>query len=377
MADLFDYLHWRGDLSFSQCPVNSVDALIFSALSYIDFGGSVEALPEIPISLREASEEFFKLPDVPSRCRTKTDPSLLMAAAETSRFGNAMILQFRSRLIPEEETQFAAMTFLLDDNSGFIAFRGTDYSLTGWKEDFNMSFRDTIPSQLLALEYTREIGSRYIMPLRLGGHSKGGNLAVFSAVKTEADIRSRILNVYSMDGPGFTDYVMSDPVYKEIASRIQTIVPQSSVIGMLLEHEEPYTIIKSKQLGLLQHELYSWEVDGPRFVPMEEITADSRFVDQTIKTWFSGMSNEERNEIVDTIFDLLALGDVDNVLDILQPKNLKNYIRTLATNGKIRKMLSDEFLSLMEAAKKTQLALDAAQNKEAPDGTEPGDRNSV
>jgi hypothetical protein len=377
MADLFDYLHWRGDLSFSQCPVNSVDALIFSALSYIDFGGSVEALPEIPISLREASEEFFKLPDVPSRCRTKTDPSLLMAAAETSRFGNAMILQFRSHLIPEEETQFAAMTFLLDDNSGFIAFRGTDYSLTGWKEDFNMSFRDTIPSQLLALEYTREVGSRYIMPLRLGGHSKGGNLAVFSAVKAEADIRSRILNVYSMDGPGFTDYVMSDPVYKEIASRIQTIVPQSSVIGMLLEHEEPYTIIKSKQLGLLQHELYSWEVDGPRFVPMEEITADSRFVDQTIKTWFAGMSNEERNEIVDTIFDLLALGDVDNVLDILQPKNLKNYIRTLATNGKIRKMLSDEFLSLMEAAKKTQLALDAAQKKEAPDDTEAGDRNSV
>ena len=359
MADLFDYLHWRGDLSFSQCPVNAVDALIFSALAYIDLGGSVEALPEIPISLRDASEEFFKLPDVQARCRTKNDPSLLMAASETQRFGNAMILQFRSRLIPEEETQFAAMTFLLDDNSGFLAFRGTDYSLTGWKEDFNMSFRDTIPSQLLALEYVREIGSRYIMPLRLGGHSKGGNLAVFSAVKADETIRSRILNVYSMDGPGFTEYVMSDPIYKEMAPRIQTVVPQSSVIGMLLEHEEPYTIIKSKQLGLLQHELYSWEVDGPAFVPMEEITADSRFVDQTVKTWFSGMTNEERNEIVDAIFDLLSMGDVENVLDILHPKNLKHYFKTLVTNGKIRKILADEFLSLMEAARKTQLALDA------------------
>lgn len=377
MADLFDYLNWRGDLSFRQCGVNAVDALIFSALSYLDLGCSVQALPEIPISLREASEEFFKLPDIPSRCRAKADLSLLMAAAETRRFGECLLLHFRSHLIPEEETQFAAITFLLDDNSGFLAFRGTDYSLAGWKEDFNMSFRETIPSQLLALQYVQEIGSRYIMPLRLGGHSKGGNLAVFAAVKAGAEIRSRILDIYSMDGPGFTEYLLSDPVYQEMVPRIHTIIPQSSVIGMLLEHEEPYTIIKSKQLGLLQHELYSWEVDGPHFVPMEEITADSLFLDQTIKTWFSGMTNEERNEIVDTIFDLLSIGDVDNVLDIIQPKNLKNYFRTLATNGKIRKMLSEEFLNLMEAARKTQLALDAAKKENAPNDNEESECSGI
>lgn len=361
MADLFDYLHWRGDLSFSQSPVNAVDALIFSALSYISFGGSAEALPEVPISLLEASEEFFKLPDQAERYRAKNDLSLLMAAAETKRFGNTMLLQYRSDLIPEEETQFAAVTFLLDDDSGFIAFRGTDYSLVGWKEDFNMSFRETIPSQLLALEYTKEIAQRYIMPLRIGGHSKGGNLAVFASVKSAPEIRRRILNVYSMDGPGFTEYLLSDPAYKEMVPRIRTIVPQSSVIGMLLEHEEPYTIIKSKQLGLLQHELYSWEVSGPNFVPMEEITADSRFLDQTIKTWFAGMTNEERNETVDAVFELLSIGNVDNVLDIIQPKNLRSYFRTLATNGKIRRILSEELLSFVEAARATQLALDASK----------------
>ncbi len=359
MADLFDYLNWRGDLSFTQCPVNPVDALIFSALSYISFGGSVETMPEVPMSLSDAADEFFKLQDQDTRCRAKTDLSLLMAAAETRRFGSTMLLQYRDHLIPEEETQFAAITFLLDDNTGFLAFRGTDYSLVGWKEDFNMSFRQTIPSQHLALEYTKEIAEKYIMPLRLGGHSKGGNLAVFAAVKSQPCIRQRILDVYSMDGPGFTEYMLGDPAYKEMVPRIRTIVPQSSVIGMLLEHEEPYTIIKSKQLGLLQHELYSWEVSGPNFVPMEEITADSRFLDQTIKTWFAGMTNEERNEIVDAVFELLSIGDVDNVLDIIQPKNLRNYFRTLSTNGKIRRILSDELLSLMEAAKKTQLALES------------------
>ncbi|MBQ7025503.1 MAG: DUF2974 domain-containing protein, partial [Peptococcaceae bacterium] len=128
--------------------------------------------------------------------------------------------------------------------------------------------------------------------------------------------------------------------------------------GMLLEHEEPYIIIKSKQLGLLQHELYSWEVLGKNFIPMEEITANSRFLNQTIKTWLADMSNQERNEVVDTVFELLSVGNVENVLDIVQPKNIRNYLRALNTNGKIRKILSEELLSLVEAAKKTQLALE-------------------
>ena len=363
MADLFDYLQWRGDLSFRQSPANRVDALIFSALSYISFGGSVENRPEVPILLKDAADEFFRLPDQDTRCRVKADLSLLMAAAETKRFGNTMLLQYRSHLVPEEETQFAAITFLLDDNTGMITFRGTDYSLVGWKEDFNMSFQETIPSQLLALQYTREIAETYIMPLRICGHSKGGNLAVFAAVKSEDAVRDRIISVYNNDGPGFTEYLLRDPNYKEMVPKIRTIVPQSSVIGMLLEHEEPYTIIKSKTIGLLQHDPYTWEVMGPDFLPMEEISADSRFFNLTIKTWLAGLTIEERNEIVDTVFDLLSVGDVDNVLDIIHPKNIRNYLRTLHANGNIRRILSEEMVGLIEAAKKTQLELEAAQQQ--------------
>lgn len=361
MADLFDYILWRGDLSFKQDPPNRVDALIFSALCYISFGGSVEECPDIPISLRDVSEEFLRKTDAEQRCRVKSDMSLLMAAAESNRFGNALLLQYRSILLPEEETQFAAVTFLLDDNSGFIAFRGTDYSLVGWKEDFNMTFQETIPAQRLALEYTTEIAAKYNMPLRLGGHSKGGNLAVFAAVKSEPEVRSRIQKVYNHDGPGFTEYVMTDPAYKEIAPRVRTIIPQSSVIGMLLEHEEPYTIIKSKTIGLLQHDPYSWEVMGKDFIPMQEITADSHFTNLTIRKWLADMTIEERNEIVDTVYELLSIGDVDNVFEIIQPKNISNYLRTLRENGKIRRILSDELLSLLQAAKETQLELEAAE----------------
>lgn len=370
MADIFDYLLWRGDLSFQQSPANRVDALIFSALSYISFGGRVEAMPEVPISLKDAAEDFFRLQDQESRCRVKADLSLLMAAAETKRFGNVMLLQYRSLLVPEEDTQFAAITYLLDDNTSMITFRGTDYSLVGWKEDFNMSFQETIPSQWLAQQYTAEIAGKYIMPLRISGHSKGGNLAVFAAVKSDAAIRERILAVYNNDGPGFTEYLMGDPSYKEMVPKIRTIIPQSSVIGMLLEHEEPYTIIKSKKIGLLQHDPYSWEVLGPDFLPMEEITADSRFLNQTIKTWLAGMTNAERNEVVDAVFDLLTIGDVDNVFEILQPKNIGNYLRTLHTNTKIRRILYDELTNLLEAAKQTQQALEATQNVETSNALE-------
>jgi hypothetical protein len=284
-----------------------------------------------------------------------------MAAAETVRFGRTLLLQYRDILIPEEDTQFAAITFLLDNNSAFLAFRGTDYSLTGWKEDFNMSFQESIPAQRLASEYTRDISTRYPMPLYLGGHSKGGNLAVFSAVKAEAAIRNRIQAVYNHDGPGFTDFVLKDPAYPEVAPRIRTIIPQSSVIGMLLEHGEPYTVVKSKQIGLLQHDFYSWLLEGPAFVPMEEVTDNSIFLDLTIKEWLSGMSIAERNEIVDTVFDLLSIGNVSNVFDIIHPKNARTYLKTLTTNGELRRILSEEFLSLMEAARKTQLALDEKQ----------------
>lgn len=358
MADLFDYLHWRGDLSFAQVPPGPVDALIFSALSYLSFGGSITERPDIPVSLRDASEEFFREYDQESRCRVKTDLSLLMAASETQRFGNTLLLQYRDILIPEEETQFCAITFLLDNSSAFVAFRGTDYSLVGWKEDFNMSFQESVPSQRLAVEYIRDISQRYPMPLYLGGHSKGGNLAVFAAAKSDPVIRGRIRAVYNHDGPGFTDFVLKDPAYLEMVPRIQTIIPQSSVIGLLLEHQEPYVVIKSKQIGLLQHDFYSWLLEGPDFVPMEQVTQDSKFLDMTIKEWLSGMTNQERNEIVDTVFDLLSIGNVNNVFDIIHPKNVRTYLKTLTTNGEIRRILSEEFMNLIEAARKTQLALE-------------------
>lgn len=354
MATVFDYLKWRGDLTFSQDPLNGVDALIFSGLAYVAYTGRVEEEPYMPVVLQEAAEAFLRLGDCDDRVRMKSDLELLRAAAATVRFGQSKIILYRDLLIPEQETQFAAMTFQLEDGSLFLAFRGTDQSLVGWKEDFNMTFQQTIPAQRLALQYTRDVALELTGPMYMGGHSKGGNLAVFAAARSSPMVQERIAQVYNNDGPGFTQYLMGDPGYLAMVPKIKTYIPQSSVIGMLLEHEEPYTVIRSKTVGLLQHDLYSWEVMGRGFIPVEEITDSSQFVDATMKAWFADMTNQERNQLVDVMFTLLGTGGVDNALEIFHPRNIKNYVKTLSNDANMRRILSTEFQGLLEAARRTK-----------------------
>ena len=357
MGNIFDYLTWRGDLTFTQDPPNAVDALIFSTLTYVGYGETAERPPESAASLRRCAEEFFALENPESRVRSKKDMELLRCAAATARFGQCGLCLYRSVLLPEQETQFAAMTFLLDDGSMFLAYRGTDNSLVGWKEDFNMTFQQTIPAQRLAQEYIREAALAHTAPMRVAGHSKGGNLAVFAAARCSPMVRKRILTVYNNDGPGFTKYMIGDPGYNAIVPRIQTYIPQSSVIGMLLEHEEPFIVIRSKSVGIMQHDPYSWEVEGPHFLPVQEVTESSQFLDATIKNWFAGMTNRERNQLVEVLYGLLTTGEVENAADIFQPKNIRTYVKALSSDADMRHILSTEFQGLLEAARKARASM--------------------
>ena len=356
MADMLDYLAWRGDIEFTQLPVNPVDALIFSTLSYIEFGDIVPDNPMQSISLKEAAAGLFSLADPVARTRVKKDLELLKAVADSARFDNIRMTFYRSILIPEEDTQFAAVTIFLEDGSAYIAFRGTDNTLTGWKEDFNMTFRSSIPAQRLALEYLQEFAAAHPIPLWIGGHSKGGNLAVYAAAKCGQLLQKRIVEVYNQDGPGFSAEMMEDAGYQSILPKLRSYVPQSSVIGMLLEHEEPYTIIKSNQIGIMQHDPYSWMVLGANFLQVEQLTADSRFLDRTFKTWLSNMTNEERSEFFDTVFELLESTGAEHTGEIIRPQNVRAYLKTLQTNEYMRNVLASELVRLVSSARGTQTA---------------------
>lgn len=358
MANVFDYLTWRGDLTFTQDPPNPVDGLIFAALAYIPFGGRAVLEPWTPVTLREAAQTTFSMPNLEQMARSKSDIELLRAAAQTVRFGANRLYRYRNQLIPEQDTQFAAVTFLLDDGSAMLAFRGTDTTLVGWKEDFNMSFQRTVPAQRLAAQYLKDVAAENGGPMRICGHSKGGNLAVFAAASAPPLIQRRILQVYNQDGPGFSDYLMGSPGYLAMVPRVKTLIPQSSVIGMLLEHEESYTVIRSNSRGILQHDPYSWEVRGADFVTLEAVTENSQFLDATIKQWCAQMTNEERGALVDALFALLGTGEVERAADIFHPRNLRTYIKALSGDEKTRRLLGGEFQSLLEAAKAAKQRLE-------------------
>ena len=357
MASMLDYIAWRGDLSFSSSAPNEVDALIFSTLSYIPFRGSVERNPEKPVLLRQAAREFFDIPDPEGYIRTQNDLELLKAAGESQRFGNIRIAEYRKIFIKERDTQFAAVTFLLDEGSIFISFRGTDNTLVGWKEDFSMCFRREIPSQKLAKQYLQDVLMDHSGPVRVSGHSKGGNVAVYAVSQSVPVIRERILEVYNQDGPGFSEAFLEDPGYRQILPILHTQVPQSSVIGMILNRAEPIAIVKSNQSGIMQRDPFSWEVQGNRLVAVDSLSGNSIFLQLTIKNWLLGMDMETRVRMVDMLFDLLTSGDVEVTGDLFQPKNLVACVSRLRSSETIRKYLTEDLTGLFHAAKKARLQM--------------------
>ena len=350
MADIFDYLLWRGDLGMDAVPPNPVDTLILSELSYIGFEGLVPGDFLHPVPLKVAAEAFLALPDREDRVRTKKDADLIAACARTERFGSLRLVFYRSELLPEQQSQFAAVTWLLPGGTAVITYRGTDLTLTGWKEDFNMSFQEFVPAQEKALRYLEAFARVHPGPVCLAGHSKGGNLAVYAAARCQPELRERIVFAHNHDGPGFHSVMMADPGYREALPKVRTFVPQSSVVGMLLEHEEPYAVIRSRQLSLLQHEPYSWEVLGGDFVRMAQIDENSRFLDRTIKTWLANTTMEERNAFVDAVYEVLTLGQTDDLRDIILPRNVLRYLRQLRTDEQLRSVITREFAELFRTA---------------------------
>jgi len=319
MADLFEYLTWRGDLTFSQSPCNSVDGLIVSQLSYLPFDDIVPSPGEKGgISIRKAAEAFNeKLKKNASKKKLtllfKKDPDLLNALASSNRFGNCVLSGYVNIVDNAREIQFSAVSINTGEGFSFIVFRGTDLNLVGWKEDFNMSFVDAIPAQLEAVVYLEKMASEVKGDLLVAGHSKGGNLAVYSAALCRKEVQKRIIGIYSYDSPGFQKKFLSGKDFQSIKDKIYSFIPQSSVVGMFFEHGCEQKVVKSVKSGLLQHELYSWEVTCNDLFFVDDISLSSRFVDKTVKEWIAGQDNKQRELFLNALFSVLEASDVKSL----------------------------------------------------------------
>ena len=235
---------------------------------------------------------------------------LLAAVAASPRFRDVRVMGYVDATDPQAEKQFAAMTFRLTEDLSYVAFRGTDASLVGWKEDFNLSFRCPVPSQVAAARYLADVAGRLDGELVVGGHSKGGNLAVYAAASVPADVGGRITRVFSHDGPGFLPEFLSTGEFANVAPRIDKTLPQSSLVGMLLEQQEGFRVVKSNRLLIWQHDPFSWRVDGRDFVYLDDLAPDARYLDAAISAWLSSRTNEERERFIDTLYSVVEASRV-------------------------------------------------------------------
>lgn len=314
MANLLDYLHWRGDLRLSVDPFNEVDALILARLAYAPFDllDLSKSSSDEDRSLKAVAEQLLAHPKLEKALLWEEDAKLLRLLAASPRFNQAHLCHPANHLDPETQVQFAAISIVLDNDQTYVAYRGTDATLVGWKEDFNMGFAFPVPAQSEAIAYLEQIARDYPGPLIAGGHSKGGNLAMAASAFCAAGTQERIAAVYNFDGPGFQEKVLAMDGYQRICERMRTFVPQSSIVGLLLEHDEQFTIVESTQkINLLQHDVYSWSVERTGLRYLEAVTKSSRFIDQVLKNWLADMSPEDRAAFVDALYETILQGPID------------------------------------------------------------------
>ena len=352
MANLMDYLDWRGDITLAVSPFNEVDALILAELSFVDFEGIVPP-PEVGrgLPLNEAAEAFFArhggrdvdmgvlVPDGISQMLRK-----LMASP---RFCGMTLNGYEALLDDEVEEQFSALTIDLGNGSIYISFRGTDDTIVGWKEDLNMSFLEEIPSQKQAVDYVARVARQYPeKTLRIGGHSKGGNLAVYSAAKSSGDIQERIVAVHNNDGPGFIWDISKTPGHKRIAGRIHTVLPQTSVVGMLMEHEKHYQVVYSTYDGLYQHDGFSWQVKGTQFVHLDDFSREGKLVDEALSSWADSLNTHQREALAEALYSVFTATGAKTLSELNEEK-LKSASAMLKTYKNLdresRRMVSEMF----------------------------------
>ncbi len=354
MADFFDYLNWRGDLSFEKDSFNKIDALLLAHLAYSLFDGVVSESFKEKKSLAQVAKDFAALPDYEQRINigfliNKRTAELMFKCAETERFRNIELCGFRNIYNEENVEQFAALTYIIDGKP-LIALRGTDDTIVGWKEDFNIAWLDQIPAQKDALSYFSEAAQELKGELMLAGHSKGGNLVINTAVNCGNMLQKRISTVYNFDGPGFAASFFDKAEYKAVESRIHSFYPGFSVVGMIFHHPKNFEIVKSDGFALWQHDAMNWQIIGSNFVNEAEFTDESRLFYKAFNEWIDKLDTEQKKNFVQTMFCILeATGAKTN--NEIEADALKATAKMLAAYAEMDKDRKKEMRQIMSMFK--------------------------
>lgn len=303
--------------TFAQLPFNVVDSLVLSQLIYLNFKSVVPSLAEQsePILLKNIFNYGSLNHLINAEVRDIPQNTQLLQALMTSpRFHHLGLNYYQEKIDDQKEEQFTAITYFLDPQTTYLAFSGTGASFIGWKENFNMSFIEPIPSQEDGLAYVRHVLDTLPSATNffLGGHSKGGNVAVYAGMHLSPSLKSRLLQIYSHDGPGFKTAVFSSPPFLSIKDKINKTVAQSSVVGMLLAQHEAYQVVKSNRFGLMQHDPFSWLVKNTDFIYAPNHSASALSLGQALNQWIGNLTDDKRALFIDTLYQVIKANQSKN-----------------------------------------------------------------
>lgn len=369
MNKTLDYVNWRGDLSFSKDPLNDVDVLIFALLSYLPFKGIVPGIgAKKGITLKDAAGQYFSIFSTseakPSLINPTAIPSfdtevkdLLKKAAMSPRFEKVELSNYDENTDFIIGRQFAAVTYNLKNakNEKVIAFRGTDSSVVGWKEDFELAYMEQIPAQESAVNYLKRTLEFYPGRFILCGHSKGGNLAVYAGANLNPLHQSRLTKILNFDGPGFNFPVVRRGPFMKCEHKVMNYVPEESMVGLLLEPVGARTVVSSEAQFFLQHNALNWNVEGTRFI-QGTLSKNAELLDHTIKTWLTKIPLPHREMFLEAIFDILGASE-GNTIKSDPRKNLNELKKILkkysGLDQETKTLLSQVFESLTAEVGKT------------------------
>ena len=308
--NLIEYVRAEGLLRFSEHAFNEVDAVILAQIAYLDFdylySRAVHSIADITndAMMRRATRATWN---------PQGNLDLLRELKRSVRFGSLEWSEYKNHLDPNKEQQFTAITLHMGDNQYYLSYRGTSAALVDWKEDLNMTFLDAIPSQLSALKYFEHIAQFYggESSYYLGGHSKGGNLAVYAAVNAPKHLQKAIREIYSVDGPG-----IKQALPEAIAPKVHKLIPESSVVGLLLEPDKAYTVVKSNGFGIDQHDPFTWAVEDRQFLRVGSISAFSQFTESSVSRWLEQVDDATKQEFLSSLFAVFASAQFKDLDDV-------------------------------------------------------------
>lgn len=325
--NIIDFALLNAHRDFKKLPFSIIDGLIFAQLSYLSFDNIVPDLKSrnkglylSEIAECDNYEALFPLERTEER-----NKKLLNAVAYSNRYGKIKVNYYEDVFDIEKDTQFCAVTFIFPNGDACIAFRGTDSTITGWKENFNMLFASPVSAQCLSVPYVENVAKKIKGKITLVGHSKGGNLAIYAGTMCNDATKKKIVEIQSFDSPGFTKEFIESEKHLATDNIIVKLIPEESAIGFLLNNRENYRIIKSDGSGIMQHDPFMWQIQDNDFIDGEKNYMGSHFVDSTFNDWVYNSAPEEREKFVEALFDMINAANAENALSFVDwSENLKS-----------------------------------------------------